>query len=409
MYKKFYLNEDHSFDINGNYRFKGKDIVLNDQFIDIEISGEIVQLDKTWVSLLCHYDVKLPLNELVKIKFMPITSRVLKVRCGMVMYFTNPILYKNGFRIIPGFTNFAINKNGKVISLYKNKDLEMSIRLNPYGYPCVNIRDPDKNRWRPVCTHLLMAKAFIYNSDISNKIYVNHKNGNKLDNRIINLEWVTPRENNNHAFISNLRTDNKRCVIRDYLNNTITEYHSHTAGFKSIGLKFHNRPFKKLINGILIPRLFCKRFEIKDINDTTEWYYTTPEKRNQIIENTNGYEAKNIETGEIIHAEHATTLAKITNTDISMVRKAVYSERQTAIGNFIFRSKSDKEWLDNFYTVKHSVPRNFIITNIKDNEILKFNSSATLRKYLGLDKKTLKNRLHYKMPYNGWIIEELFN
>ena len=59
----------------------------------------------------------------------------------------------------------------------------------------------------------LVASAFIEN--LENKPFVNHKNGNKLDNSAENLEWVTTKENNQHAWDSGLQTSDhiiKRCA-----------------------------------------------------------------------------------------------------------------------------------------------------------------------------------------------------
>lgn len=64
--------------------------------------------------------------------------------------------------------------------------------FNKYrGY--IYVRTKTKN----YILHRLVAKYFVKNDN--NKPHVNHKDGNKTNNHYTNLEWVTPKENNQHA------------------------------------------------------------------------------------------------------------------------------------------------------------------------------------------------------------------
>ena len=58
-----------------------------------------------------------------------------------------------------------------------------------------------KNNKRKMCKiHRLVAGAFIENDNPENKITVNHKDGNRSNNCVNNLEWASYSENEKHAY-----------------------------------------------------------------------------------------------------------------------------------------------------------------------------------------------------------------
>ena len=73
--------------------------------------------------------------------------------------------------------------------------------ITSFGYCNVTLSDVNHNQKR-YGVHRLVAMAFIPNPE--NKPQVNHKDGNKLNNCVDNLEWVTGWENQYHAVINGL-------------------------------------------------------------------------------------------------------------------------------------------------------------------------------------------------------------
>ena len=75
------------------------------------------------------------------------------------------------------------------------------------GYKCVNLYNSTK---QILClVHILMAKTFLKKTDIS-QIQVDHENGDKLNNNLSNLRYVSPSENIKNAYKNNKNMQNKK-------------------------------------------------------------------------------------------------------------------------------------------------------------------------------------------------------
>ena len=105
-------------------------------------------------------------------------------------------------RKIKGY-NYSVTKNGDVYSHFSNRFLK---KISLKGYPAVNLCG---SGYRKTCyIHRLVAETFIVNKD--NKPCVNHIDGDKWNNDITNLEWVTHAENTAHAIENGLSMQSVR-------------------------------------------------------------------------------------------------------------------------------------------------------------------------------------------------------
>lgn len=121
------------------------------------------------------------------------------------------------WKSIPNFSTYEVSNLGNI---RHNIKLNVLTALHQNGYLVVSLINNDK-KFKQVSIHRIVAITFIPN-DNNSRIYVNHIDGNKHNNNVINLEWNTPKENSNHAIDTGLKKIFCRIIhLHDKNNNLI--------------------------------------------------------------------------------------------------------------------------------------------------------------------------------------------
>lgn len=132
---------------------------------------------------------------------------------------------------IEGYEKYFISNTGEVKSSKYKEERILKKQISTKGYYYISLSKNGIVKKQHI--HRLVAKTFIPNPD--NKICVNHKDGNKLNNFIDNLEWNTYSENNQHAYDNGLKTDNRKVIISK--NGITLSFNSVSKAAKHIGVQ----------------------------------------------------------------------------------------------------------------------------------------------------------------------------
>lgn len=114
------------------------------------------------------------------------------------------------YRPVKGYEDYyLVSSDGDIINKTTGHVLQGEVKRMGYRGVVLSYGEEYKH----VLVHRVVAEAFCSKPDGANE--VNHINGNKLDNRADNLEWVTRAENLRHAYETGLMPNNAvpRAVI----------------------------------------------------------------------------------------------------------------------------------------------------------------------------------------------------
>lgn len=136
-------------------------------------------------------------------------------------------------RDIPGYDGkYMATPDGRIYNKVTRRWLKL--QTDNRGYSRVYLNDSKGKYFKTV--HQLVATAHIPNPE--GKLYIDHINTIRTDNRVENLRWVTYSENNNNPLTRQHISDSKR-------GRKLTKEHREKLSAAHIGMKYPNREYTK--------------------------------------------------------------------------------------------------------------------------------------------------------------------
>jgi len=138
----------------------------------------------------------------------------------------------NNFTHLENYPGYLINREG-IVASSKSGEIRPMKTCMAKGYPYAVMSIDGKCRSRAV--HRLVAETFI--PQPMGRSQVNHKNGDPTDNRVENLEWVTPKQNIHHARdVLGVKFGNYKGVSKEEIHPIISLRKSGMTQLKIAGL-----------------------------------------------------------------------------------------------------------------------------------------------------------------------------
>ena len=371
-------------------------------------------------------------------------------------WFTKPLVFnymQKRFRIIPELLSYAISSDGDVINVLTKQCLSVYIHN---GYKAVNILGN-------VCyIHRLLGSAWIENDDRINKVVIDHIDGDRQNNNIKNLRWVTTADNNKAAIQQGLSTQSQACKIKNLNNGIIKTFNSFTDLTEHFGISRINSKIVSLGDGRpYIKKIGNAFYQVKYVTDDTPWItlsealklykmksskcyiltignstfsnlaeisrfinngkkYTSLQAAIDYIKNDMGFEinlrtitvddkkhfiAHNIKTNEVLYAVTLKEFEELTGNNKSAIYKSMINNGAYVYNNWRYKHDNGEEFRD--LNQIDNVPKDVKAVSLNTKSVLVFKSIREAARHFNVDPKIVKKYIANKKPLNSYRLSLL--
>ena len=176
--------------------------------------------------------------------------------------FTDAELANEQWRDVEGYDGmYQVSDLGRVRSKHSGKWKLMRPRNNGTGYLLVSLYMNGKQKQSYI--HRLVAQAFIPNDDES-KNQINHRNEDKTENKVSNLEWCSAQYNMTYNNLPFRKKNSKRLKIKDLYDPNLS-IKQNLELFRAHGVECCKRTVVHLRRDLKLDKPKTKRDEIRPL------------------------------------------------------------------------------------------------------------------------------------------------
>jgi hypothetical protein len=304
-----------------------------------------------------------------------------------------------GFFYVQDLEFVVVSKLGIVLNSVTGLQFPINIRT---GYPSINFG----GKTGEIHIHRLVASTFLVKPKAreNEKLFVNHLNGNKRDNRLVNLEWATPQRNCQHAYETGLRNDNVPVLSKDLRTNEILKFYSiwecarhHKLNGAHIHYYLKPKSYGKVRQKYF---LFIKESQEWPNVDKKEIGLIGSNKNVLLFDNKKSFLFSSISEAASYLNLKMSTLAKRLRTSISQGNKRCKFDNYEVM----YYEESEHEKIIDLIKVKSKPKNKFIPTprkplrievkNLLTGEIYQMQSINNLASKLNVNKNTLQKHIY---------------